>query len=343
MNERSEPILEVRNLVQQFRVRGGVVHAVSDISLEVRTGETLGLVGESGSGKSTFARAVLQAPGPKSGEVWFRGADMTRQSKRELFESRRHIQTVFQDPFGSLDPRWTVRTIVREPLDAYRVGSRKERRKKADAMLEVVGLDPEIFGNRKPAQLSGGQCQRVAIARALVLEPSLLIFDEVVSALDVLTQAHILNLLEKLRRQLGISSLFVAHDLALVKQISDRVAVMYLGQLCEIGPAQDVLSAPRHHYTSALVQAIPIPDPVGREQRRGVVVGGEVPSPLDPPSGCPFRTRCPAAQAKCAREVPPLTEMSPDHFAACHFPLEAGLVPAGTGAAPQAGPAGDGR
>lgn len=325
MSETVAPILRVDNLVQQFRVHGGTVHAVSDITLEIRPRETLGLVGESGSGKSTFARAILQAPGPKSGEVWFRGKDMTKQSKKELFASRRHIQTVFQDPFGSLDPRWTVRTIVREPLDSYRVGTMRERRGLVDSMLELVGLDPEIFGGRKPTQLSGGQCQRVAIARALVLEPSLLIFDEVVSALDVLTQAHILNLLEKLRRELEISSLFVAHDLALVKQVSDRVAVMYLGRLCEIGPAEEVLSRPRHHYTSALVEAIPLPDPKNREHRRGRVVAGEVPSPLDPPSGCPFRTRCPAAQLKCAEEVPPLTELGPDHLAACHFPLEASI------------------
>jgi oligopeptide/dipeptide ABC transporter ATP-binding protein len=322
VTETAEPILEVRNLVQQFRVHGGTVHAVSDISLDIRPRETLGLVGESGSGKSTFARAILQAPAPKSGEVWFRGHDMTKQSKKQLFETRRHIQTVFQDPFDSLDPKWTIRTIVREPLDAYGVGSRQERRERVDAILELVGLDPATFGGRKPPQLSGGQCQRVAIARALVLEPSLLIFDEVVSALDVLTQAHILNLLEKLRRELDISSLFVAHDLALVKQVSDRVAVMYLGRLCEIGPAQEVLARPRHHYTAALVEAIPLPDPKNRDERRGTVVAGEVPSPLNPPSGCPFRTRCPAAQALCAEEVPPLTNLGPDHFAACHFPLE---------------------
>lgn len=333
MTETAEPILEVKNLVQQFRVHGGTVHAVSDISLNIRPHETLGLVGESGSGKSTLARAILQAPGPKSGEVWFRGHDMTKQSKKELFETRRHIQTVFQDPFSSLDPKWTVRMIVREPLDAYGVGTRRQRRERVDAILDLVGLDPASFGGRKPPQLSGGQCQRVAIARALALEPSLLIFDEVVSALDVLTQAHILNLLEKLRRELEISSLFVAHDLALVKQVSDRVAVMYLGRLCEVGPAQDVLARPRHHYTAALVEAIPLPDPKNRDERRGTVVAGEVPSPLAPPSGCPFRTRCPAAQALCAIEVPPLTSLGPDHFVACHFPVAADALPASVAAA----------
>jgi oligopeptide/dipeptide ABC transporter ATP-binding protein len=328
VTDTADPILEVKNLVQQFNVNGGTVHAVSDISFDIRSHETLGLVGESGSGKSTLARAILQAPSPKSGEVWFRGHDMTKQSKKQLFETRRHIQTVFQDPFSSLDPKWTVRAIVREPLDAYGVGTRSQRAEKVDAILDMVGLDPTSFGNRKPPQLSGGQCQRVAIARALALEPSLLIFDEVVSALDVLTQAHILNLLEKLREELQISSLFVAHDLALVKQVSDRVAVMYLGRLCEIGPAQSVLAKPRHHYTAALVEAIPLPDPKNREERRGNVVAGEVPSPLAPPSGCPFRTRCPAAQALCAAEMPPLTSMGPDHFVACHFPVAEGALPA---------------
>jgi oligopeptide/dipeptide ABC transporter ATP-binding protein len=329
----TEPVLQVRNLVQEFVVRGqggikgGVVHAVSDVSFEVRDKETLGVVGESGSGKSTLVRSILQAPKPKSGEVWFRGVDLAQQNRKSLLPVRRYMQTVFQDPFGSLDPKWSVSSIISEPLDAYGIGSRKSRRTKVEELLDLVGLDPAQYASRKPTQLSGGQCQRVAIARSLVLDPSLLICDEAVSSLDVLSQAQVLNLFERLRAELNLSYLFVAHDLALVKQVSDRVAVMYLGKLCEVGPSQAIYSAPRHHYTAALLDSIPSPDPTGRAARRTSRIMGEVASPIDPPSGCRFRTRCPRAEERCAIEVPELLQIGADHAVACHFPLAEGALP----------------
>lgn len=321
------PLLRVRDVVQEFRVRGqggalgGTVHAVSGISLDVREGETLGIVGESGSGKSTLVRSILQAPGPMSGEVLFRGEDMTKQSRRALLATRRHIQTVFQDPFGSLDPRWNALDLVAEPLVAYGIGDRASRRERSAELLRMVGLDAAVHGGRKPAQLSGGQCQRVAIARALALEPALLICDEAVSSLDVLSQAQVLNLFEDLRAELGLAYLFVAHDLALVRQISDRVAVMYMGKLCELGPVRELYANPRHPYTAALLESIPSPVP-GR-RRASAPVSGEPASALDPPSGCRFRTRCPRARELCAETEPQQREAAPDHTVACHFPLEA--------------------
>jgi oligopeptide/dipeptide ABC transporter ATP-binding protein len=324
---RGEVLLEARHVVQEFELRnigggrGGVVHAVSDVSLEVRSGETLGLVGETGSGKSTLARTLLQAPRPKSGEVLFRGVDLVKLRGRELLEARRHLQMVFQDPFGSLDPKWRVTEIVEEPLVAYSVGRRSERRRRVDELLELVGLDPHRFGDRRPRELSGGQCQRVAIARALALNPALIICDEAVSSLDVLIQAQVLNLFEQLRRELGLSYFFIAHDLALVKQVSDRVAVMYLGKLCEVGPAESIYREPLHPYTVALLDSIPRPDPEVRRPRAVEAIKGEPPSPIDPPSGCRFRTRCPRAEERCALEEPPLRPLRPDHLVACHFPL----------------------
>jgi oligopeptide transport system ATP-binding protein len=245
------------------------------------------------------------------------------------------MQAVYQDPFGSLDPRWTVFSIVEEPLNAHGIGSRRSRRERSAEVLDLVGLDPGMFGKRKPRQLSGGQCQRVAIARALVLSPSLVLCDEAVSSLDVLSQAQVLNLFEKLRTELTLSYLFVAHDLALVKQVSDRVAVMYMGRLCEVGPSEALYAQPLHPYTSALLDSIPSPEPTDRHlRRRRRRVTGEVPSPLDPPSGCRFRTRCPKAELRCAEETPQLRTIGPDHHVACHFPLidEAGYRPAATGA-----------
>ena len=242
MTSGAEPLLSVRDLVQEFVVRdyggvkGGVVNAVSGVSFDVWPGETLGIVGETGSGKSTLARSVLQAPRPKSGAVVFRGADLVTLRGSSLLQARRHLQMVFQDPFGSLDPKWKVRDLVAEPLIAYRVGDRAARRRRVEAVLELVGLDPAGHGGRRPRELSGGQAQRVAIARALAIEPAMIICDEPVSSLDVLIQAQVLNLFEQLRAELRLSYLFIAHDLALVKQVSDRVAVMYLGKLCEVGP-----------------------------------------------------------------------------------------------------------
>jgi oligopeptide transport system ATP-binding protein len=312
----NEPLLRVKNLVHEFRTTGGVVHAVSGVSFDVQAGETLGIVGETGSGKSTLARSVLQAPRPTSGSVIFRGTDLTTLHGTRLLQARRHLQMVFQDPFGSLDPKWVVRALVEEPLIAYRTGSRAVRRQRVDEVLELVGLDPASHGRRRPRELSGGQAQRVAIARAIALNPALVICDEPVSSLDVLIQAQVLNLFERLRTELGLSYLFIAHDLALVKQVSDRVAVMYLGKLCEVGPGETVYREPLHPYTRALLDSIP-----GMTKRVTSTISGEPPSPIHPPSGCRFRTRCPRAQDICAAEEPAMRELAAGHTVACHFPL----------------------
>jgi oligopeptide/dipeptide ABC transporter ATP-binding protein len=324
----SRPLLEARNIVQEFRTRGfgsakaSVLHAISNVSLEVRHGETLGLVGETGSGKSTLAAALLQAPPPKSGSVLFRGTDLTQLRGRRLFEQRRHMQMVFQDPFGSVNPKWRVFDIVEEPLIGYKVGNRSQRRRKVDEVLERVGLSSAIYGRRRPRELSGGQCQRVAIARALALDPALVICDEAVSSLDVLIQAQLVNLFEQLRTELALSYLFISHDLALVKQISDRVAVLHLGQLCEIGRSESLYRDPGHPYTVALLASIPSFNPAKPERRRpSAIIDREPPSPIDSPSGCRFRTLCPRAQERCALETPKLQRLEDDHFVACHFPV----------------------
>ncbi len=321
-------LLEVRNLVQEFMLRdyggakGGVLQAVSGVSFDLHVGETLGIVGETGSGKSTLARSVMQAPRPKRGEVIFEGQDLVRLSHRALKPVRRNLQMVFQDPFTSLDPRWPVSRIVGEPLIAYGIGNRQQRRDRVHELLDLVGIDPARYGTRHPRELSGGQCQRVAIARALVLKPKLILCDEPVSSLDVLVQAQVLNLFEKLRSELSLSYLFIAHDLAMVKQVSDRVAVMYLGKLCEIGPVRDIYRQPMHPYTLALLASIPSPVPRAGKRGASSVISGELPSPLDPPSGCRFRTRCPRAQERCAAEAPQLRPLGTDgHLVACHFPL----------------------
>jgi oligopeptide/dipeptide ABC transporter ATP-binding protein len=337
-----EPLLEVRDVVQEFAVRGpgdvkgAVVHAVSNVSFQIDKGETLGIVGETGSGKTTLARSVIQAPRPKSGEVRFLGTDLMRLRRRSLTQARRQMQMVYQDPYGSLNPRWRVTELVAEPLLGYGVKPAAARDKRVAELLDLVGLNPAVYGRRRPYELSGGQCQRVAIARAIALNPALVICDEPVASLDVLIQAQVLNLFERLRAELGLSYLFISHDLALVKQVSDRVAVMYLGQLSEIGPAEELYRRPLHPYTSALLNSIPGLDPVTGQARRPVPLAGEPPSPIEPPSGCRFRTRCPFAQERCATETPPLRELGPGWGAgtgavgrgkarqvACHFPLEA--------------------
>jgi oligopeptide transport system ATP-binding protein len=321
------PLLEARDVVQEFVVRdyggvkGGVVHAVSGVSFDLWPGETLGIVGETGSGKSTLARSVLQAPRPKSGSVTFQGTDLVTLRGRALLEARRHVQMVFQDPFGSLDPRWRVKDLVEEPLIAYRVGDRAARRRRVAEVLELVGLNPATYARRRPREMSGGQCQRVAIARAVALSPALIICDEAVSSLDVLIQAQVLNLFEQLRGELGLSYLFIAHDLALVKQVSDRVAVMYLGKLCEVGPAEEIYREPLHPYTHALLESIPSPDPAAPRSSAAAAIKGEPPSPIHPPSGCRFRTRCPRAQQLCAEEEPEMRAGGDQHAVACHFPL----------------------
>jgi oligopeptide transport system ATP-binding protein len=322
------PLLQVKDLVHEFRTDLGTVHAVSGVSFDVRAGETLGIVGETGSGKSTLARSIVQAPRPTSGAVVFRGADLVTLRGASLLRARRHLQMVFQDPFGSLDPKWRVRDLVEEPLIAYKTGDRTARRRRVDEVLELVGLAGH--STRRPRELSGGQAQRVAIARAVALNPALIICDEAVSSLDVLIQAQVLNLFERLRAELGLSYLFIAHDLALVKRVSDRVAVMYLGKLCEVGPGEEVYRQPLHPYTRALLDSVPDTATARKTRTIRGAIQGEPPSPVHPPSGCRFRTRCPRAEQRCADEEPAVRELPTGHTAghsvACHFPL----VPADT-------------
>ena len=329
------PLLEVRDLVQEFVTQSGMgvrrrVQAVSGVSFEIKAGETLALVGESGCGKSSLARAVLQFPRPISGSVNFRGKDLTKLNGDELRQGLLGLQVVFQDPFSSLDPRYHVEDIVAEPLVVNNVGTKEQRAERVASLLEAVGLDVEVHGRRRPRELSGGQCQRVAVARALALHPQLLICDEPVSSLDVSVQAQILNLFEQLRRDLSLSYLFITHDLSVAKHVSDRVAVMYLGKIVEIGVASELFAHPMHPYSSALLSAIPNAS-VAVERTR---LKGDLPSAADPPSGCRFRTRCPLAQQVCADVEPPLVEMGPGHKAACHFPLDVGAAAVSSSAIP---------
>jgi len=317
-----ETLLRVEHLVVEFPVAGGRrVHAVSDVSFDVARGETLGLVGESGCGKSTTGRAVMQLPRPTSGRVRFEDRELTRMSGDELRRTRPRLQMIFQDPISSLNPRRRVREIVGEPLAIWGLGTPAERARRVAEVLEAVGLDAESAGDRRPHQFSGGQCQRISIARALMLEPKLVICDEPVSALDVSVQAQILNLLEDMKVRYGLTLIFIAHDLAVVRNVSDRVAVMYLGKLCEVAPADDLYRAPAHPYTATLLASVPVPDPAVRPDT-AEELDVELPSPLAPPSGCRFRTRCPRAQAICAEVEPEIRLVAGDHFAACHFPLD---------------------
>jgi peptide/nickel transport system ATP-binding protein len=324
---RDDALLRVDDLVVEFPASGRrKVHAVSGISLDVVEGETLGLVGESGCGKSTTGRAIMQMPRPTSGHVTFEGKDLTSLPSKELREVRPALQMIFQDPISSLNPRRRVGEIVGEPLKIWNRGDDATREKAVRDVLEAVGLDPDQAMGRRPHQFSGGQCQRISIARALVLDPALLICDEPVSALDVSVQAQILNLLEDMKARYGLTIIFIAHDLAVVKNVSDRVVVMYLGKVCEVSPPDTLYAAPSHHYTAALLSAIPVPDPTHVSPEHPGV-GGELPSPLDPPSGCRFRTRCPAAAERCVNEEPLLREIGPQHYVACHFPLVGGEAP----------------
>jgi peptide/nickel transport system ATP-binding protein len=319
-----DALLRVDELVVEFHSAGGKrVHAVSGISLDLLDGETLGLVGESGCGKSTTGRAIMQLPPPTSGRVRFERAELTALSGNDLRRIRPRMQMIFQDPISSLNPRRKVGDIVAEGLDIWEIGDKASRKEKVDDLLETVGLDPEAARGRRPHEFSGGQCQRISIARALITEPKLIICDEPVSALDVSVQAQILNLLEDMKARYQLTLVFIAHDLAVVKNVSDRVAVMYLGKLCEVGPPDDLYAHPAHPYTAALLAAIPEPDPEARRAQAGVL-GGEIPSPTDPPSGCRFRTRCPRAQERCAEEEPQLREREAGQYVACHFPLEVG-------------------
>ena len=317
-----EALLRVEDLEVTFATAAGKVQAVSGISLDLRAGETLGLVGESGCGKSTTGKAVLQLPPPTAGRVVFEGTDLTGLRGSTLREVRPRLQCVLQDPISSLNPRRRVRDIVREPLRIWHRGSDAEQVALVDEVLDAVGLDPEVAGPKRPHEFSGGQCQRISIARSLVLDPSLLICDEPVSALDVSIQAQVLNLLEDMKQRYGLTLMFIAHDLAVVRNISDRVAVMYLGKLCEVGPPEQVYRSPRHPYTAALLRSIPVADPTVRPTADGLL-RGDLPSPLDPPSGCRFRTRCPRAEARCAAEEPEMRSVGDGHHIACHFPLDA--------------------
>jgi peptide/nickel transport system ATP-binding protein len=323
LRDPGETILRVENLVVEFPAgRNGVVHAVSDVSFDVKEGETLGLVGESGCGKSTTGKAIMQLPPPTSGRVIFDGKDLTTLKGNELRAIRPRLQLIFQDPISSLNPRRKVFDIVAEPLVIAKV--KDAPRHRVNQVLETVGLDPE-WVDRRPHQFSGGQCQRISIARALVCEPKMLICDEPVSALDVSVQAQILNLLEDMKERYGLTMVFISHDLSVVKNVSDRVIVMYLGKICEVAPAEALYREPAHPYTNALLSSIPKPDPDA--VRTMEPLQGELPSPIEPPSGCRFRTRCPNAQDRCAVEEPIMREIAPSQFVACHFPVGAPEAP----------------
>jgi len=314
-----EPLLKVGNLVVEYPLGARTVHAVSDVSLEIARGETLGLVGESGCGKSTLGRAVLQLRRPVSGRVLFGGTELTTLQGDALRKMRRRMQLIFQDPIASLNPRRRIGDIIAEPLVIAGVKDAAKREKLVCEVLSAVGLDPALVMSRLPHEFSGGQCQRICIARALVLNPEFIICDEPVSALDVSIRAQILNLLEEMKQRFGLTLLFIAHDLAVVKVVSDRVAVMYLGRLCEVGPSAQLFARPAHPYTALLIEAIPVPDPDVRPAES--VAAGEPPSPIAPPSGCRFRTRCPRADARCVAEVPELRAVADGQYVACHHPL----------------------
>jgi peptide/nickel transport system ATP-binding protein len=315
----TEPLLSVEDLHVLFHKGNTTVQAVAGVTFTMRQGETLGLVGESGCGKTTTGRAIVQVEKATSGKIRFGDTELTALNRGELRTLRTQVQMIFQDPISSLNPRRKVVDIVAEPLTIWKIGTKEERRQTANAMLDRVGIDPYLNGQRHPREFSGGQCQRISIARALAMKPKLLVCDEIVSALDVSVQAQILNLLEDLKHEYDLTILFIAHDLAVVKNVSDRVAVMYLGRLCEVAPADLLYEAPAHHYTAALLSSAVEPDP--EVARTSVPLGGEPPSPINPPSGCRFRTRCPRAEARCAEEVPELRELAPGHQVACHFPI----------------------
>ncbi len=321
----TETLLKVEDLKMHFPIYRGVlqrqvgaVHAVDGVSFDVKRGETLGLVGESGCGKSTTGRAILQLYKPTAGNVIFEGVDLVSLKREEMRLTRRKIQMIFQDPYASLNPRMTVSDIVGEPLIVHNVSTGKEIQERVAHLLEVVGLNP-AFASRYPHEFSGGQRQRIGVARALALQPSFIICDEPISALDVSIQAQVVNLLEELQEQFNLTYLFIAHDLSMVRHISKRVAVMYLGVIMELADRDDLYLNPLHPYTQALLSAVPIPDPIADAKRRRVILEGDVPSPVNPPSGCRFRTRCPIAEKMCAESRPEFREVTPGHFVACHM------------------------
>jgi oligopeptide/dipeptide ABC transporter ATP-binding protein len=322
------PLIEVRNLVKHFPITRGIVFqrqigavkAVDDVSFDVKRGETLGIVGETGCGKSTTARLLVRLLDPTSGQILFDGEDIALRQKDGLKALHREMQMVFQDPYSSLNPRKTVGSIIADPFAIHGLHkSPAERKKKVQDLMDRVGLNPEHY-NRYPHEFSGGQRQRIGVARAIALEPKLLVADEPVSALDVSIQAQVLNLLRGLQREMGLTLIFIAHDLSVVRHMCDRVAVMYLGKVVELAPADSVYGFPRHPYTGALLSSVPVPDPVSGKRERQLL-SGDVPSPANPPSACRFHTRCPKAQELCSQEEPPLEDKGNSTFAACHFPL----------------------
>jgi oligopeptide/dipeptide ABC transporter ATP-binding protein len=328
----TEPLLRAEGLRKLFPVRTGellpggreVVHALDGVDLDIAAGETLGLVGETGCGKSTLARCVARLYELTSGRIWFDGREITDLSARRLRPFRRQIQMVFQDPYGSLNPRRRVGSIIADPFAIHGIGTRRERKRQVQELMERVGLNPEHY-NRFPAEFSGGQRQRIGVARALALRPKLLICDEPVSALDVSIQAQIINLLDDLQDEFDLTYLFISHDLSVVRHVSDRVAVMYLGRIVETAPVEDLFDVPRHPYTRALLSALPVPDPDAADSRQRIVLAGDIPTPLHPPSGCRFHTRCPKARPDCVSVDPPLEPVlgdGPAHRAACLHPLE---------------------
>jgi oligopeptide transport system ATP-binding protein len=328
--QRREPLIAIRGLKVHFDLGGGtaldkliggspvrrVVKAVDGVTIDIFPGETLGLVGESGCGKSTLGRALLRLTEPTGGQVLFRDKDLARLSKGQMRGQRRHLQMIFQDPYASLNPRMTVSQIISEPLETFGLSRGRERESRVRELMETVGLSPR-FLKRYPHEFSGGQRQRIGIARALAADPDFIVADEPISALDVSIQAQIMNLMARLQRERNLTYLFISHDLRAIRHVSDRVAVMYLGRLVEIADARVIYRDPLMPYTKALISAVPVPDPVVEATRRRIVLQGDVPSPINPPSGCPFHTRCPWAIEKCKEVVPPLAEIKPNHFAAC--------------------------
>lgn len=318
-------LVEAQNVNVHFPIKGGfwgrqvgAVHAVNSVNLAVREGETLGLVGESGSGKTTLGRALLKLVPATAGKIVFQGKDITNMSQSQVRPLRQDMQMIFQDPFGSLDPRMTVFQIVSEPLGNFGRGSRREQRSQVAELLKIVGLNPGHI-NRYPHEFSGGQRQRVGIARAIALRPKLVVADEPVSALDVSIQAQILNLLEQLQQEFGLTYLFVAHNLSVVRHISDRVAVMYLGHVVELADSEEMYAGPLHPYTQALMSAIPLPDPIQERKKERIILQGDIPSPVNPPAACVFHTRCFKARPICSEVEPAFEEKRPGHWAACHF------------------------
>jgi oligopeptide transport system ATP-binding protein len=328
MAQKPDTILKVDHLVKYFPIThtkwilfsqaAGAVHAVDDVSFDVRRGETLGLVGESGCGKSTTGRTILQLHRPTSGHVYFEGEDLAVMKGEHLRKMRRRMQMIFQDPYASLNPRMTVGEIIGEPLIIHGMATPKEAESRVKELLKLVGLNP-AYTNRYPHEFSGGQRQRIGVARALSLQPSLIVCDEPISALDVSIQAQVVNLLEDLQKEFNLTYLFIAHDLSMIRHISTRVAVMYLGVIVELASRNELYGNPLHPYTQALLSAVPIPDPTAEEKRQRIILQGDVPSPVNPPSGCRFRTRCPLATKICAELRPEFREITPGHWVACHL------------------------